>query len=285
MQLTNRLNLPAPILRAIHNDKYDRGDSDITVTELIGPAQIRHLKKKHAAELTEDAADRVWSMLGSAMHSVLEDIAKGDPNLVAEKRLYVDMGVDETSVMLGGQFDIYDRELHELTDYKVTSVWNALGKQEWEEQLNVLAFLLAINNYGKPRSLRVIAILRDWQKRMANTGEYPRCQVVNIEVKQWPDGAASEYIIKRLREHLQDPPPPCTDEERWTEPASFAVMKKNTKKAIRVFKSKEEALEWAGDRMEYSVFDRPAQYRRCEAYCPVALHCPQWAAELAKAPF
>src|SRR3546814_2141867 len=61
---TNRLNLPASIVNAVSNDPYTRGNAHISITGLIGPARKRQLEIRHADEITEDAADRIWSLLG-----------------------------------------------------------------------------------------------------------------------------------------------------------------------------------------------------------------------------
>ena len=47
MKLTNNHNLPEAIVAAIMNDSYTKGDADISVTELLTPPQLRHLKLKH----------------------------------------------------------------------------------------------------------------------------------------------------------------------------------------------------------------------------------------------
>lgn len=68
--LTNRMNLPASVVAAVTNDPYTRGDSDVSVTQLIAPQY--QIKLRNEVEVVEDAADRIWSLLGQAVHSVLE---------------------------------------------------------------------------------------------------------------------------------------------------------------------------------------------------------------------
>ena len=72
MQITNNANLPEAIVNAVRNDPYDAGACDISVTKLIGPPQIRVLEREHAEELTEDASDRIWSLIGQIGHGILE---------------------------------------------------------------------------------------------------------------------------------------------------------------------------------------------------------------------
>jgi len=65
MKLTNKFNLPDPIVNAVQNQGYTPGSSDITVTQLIQPPLIRQLNKKHWDDIEEDASDRVWALFGS----------------------------------------------------------------------------------------------------------------------------------------------------------------------------------------------------------------------------
>lgn len=72
MNLTNHQDIPVEIIRAIEaNDKHVvRGD--ISVTQLIDSPQVRILKKIHRDKIEEDAADRLFMLLGTVMHSILE---------------------------------------------------------------------------------------------------------------------------------------------------------------------------------------------------------------------
>lgn len=71
MKLTNKYNLPEPIYDAVKADPY-KGGGWISTTTLIDSPQIRVLKKAHKDELSEDASDMLWALLGSAVHGVLE---------------------------------------------------------------------------------------------------------------------------------------------------------------------------------------------------------------------
>ena len=47
MQLTNRLNLPEPIVKALSNDTYSSGTANSSVTALIDSPQVKVLTRKH----------------------------------------------------------------------------------------------------------------------------------------------------------------------------------------------------------------------------------------------
>jgi hypothetical protein len=72
MKLTNRNDLPETIINVIKRPEYNKGKSNMSVTELLNSPRIVQLKRKHWDDLTEDASDMVWSIFGTAIHGVLE---------------------------------------------------------------------------------------------------------------------------------------------------------------------------------------------------------------------
>src|SRR5258706_69449 len=68
--VTNKHGLPDAIVRAVLNDPYDRGDADFTVTQLLQPPQLARLTQ--ANPIPEDVSDRIWALLGHAVHVILE---------------------------------------------------------------------------------------------------------------------------------------------------------------------------------------------------------------------
>jgi hypothetical protein len=88
MILTNLHKLPEPLVRAISHRGYDSGGSWRTVTELIGPSRISHLKRKHDHELTEDVVDRLYAFQGEMVHSIIERANMGDEHWVSEERIF-----------------------------------------------------------------------------------------------------------------------------------------------------------------------------------------------------
>ena len=189
MKLTNKMNLPLAIKRAVENDPYDPSGSDISTTRLIAPPLIRHLEVKHKDEIEEDVADRIWALLGSSVHHVIER-AKIENDLAEIRLFYKDDDITN-GWTLSGQFDYITSE-GDLIDFKTTSAWSALdalqkGKDEWEEQLNILDFLVRHNPDKvniKINKLYIIAILRDWSKLQASKSDnYPQAQVVKIPIR------------------------------------------------------------------------------------------------------
>jgi hypothetical protein len=273
MQLTNKLNLPQPITDAVKgfdkNYQKGRGTAKLSVTQLISPPLIKHLADKHWDEMEEDVSDRIWTIVGSAVHGILEHSAGS--NVLAEERLT--QTVD--GVTISGQADIYE-EPGTLSDYKITSVWSVVGKQkiEWEQQLNCLAWLYRKAGFPTVK-LQIVAILRDWSKRKAGREpDYPQSQVLLIVIPQWTDEACEKYIKERIVVHTSEPTR-CTDDERWHKEDVYAVMKEGRQSAVKLCNTREEAEAVANEKgKHHSVVLRPGEDTRCEDYCNVEQFCP-----------
>lgn len=272
MNLTNIHDLPQALVDAVKNDPY-KGGGDISVTKLIDSAQRRVLLKKFGHAVVEDVSERIWSLLGQAVHTILERANKSD---IVEERLYADV----EGWKLSGQFDRMDLRNETLDDYKCTSTFKVMmsDMKEWERQLNILRWL-AIQNGYKVEKLRIIAILRDWRKSDAKRKpDYPQKPVVTIDIPVWSLDETYQYIRERINLHQAAEAGGthigCTDEERWYEGTTYALMKKGGKRAIKIYERKEDAESAVTD--GYVVETRRGGYRRCAEYCEVAEFCEQY---------
>jgi hypothetical protein len=277
IQLTNNHELPEAILRAVRNDPYSSGDSDITVTRLIQPPQIRYLFEKHKEEIIEDVSERMWSLLGQAVHHVLERAGATD-NAETEVRLYT----ESNGWKVSGEFDSYEKSTRHLSDYKITSVYSVMDDDHrlWEEQLNLLAELCRRN--GRPVDrLSITAILRDWRRsEAARRADYPKQMVRVVPVQLWDERRAADYLSYRVMLHQKAAAgwiEPCTDDDRWFTGEQYAVMKKGAKRAIRLYPDLLSATKHADRERGLYTEHRPGEYKRCSTYCPVRDFCPQWA--------
>lgn len=278
MKLTNRMRLPEAIVRAVSNDSYTKGDADVSVTELLMPAWMRQLKLRHADELTEDVSERIWSLLGTAVHVIIERASDQD-DVLSEVTLYT----EAEGWKVKGQADHVTLSKAELLDYKVTTAWKVLGGRpplEWVQQTNVYRYMLKQEKGIEVNSISVLAILRDWSKREAARREdYPQVQVVRLDIPVWSDEEAAEFIRERVRHHQQAEPEPCTDVEVWAKPPKYAVMVKGRKTALRLFDTRFEADALANRTPNAYVEARPGEAVRCKDYCAVAPFCSKWAAD------
>lgn len=155
--ITNNLGLPEPLVAAVANDPYDNAGT-LSVTTLLKPTQAVVLGKHHGHEITEDAADRIWSLMGQIGHGIIERAAPllSSDRYIAERRFFMD--IDGKSVpgfdplRISGAADLVD--LHEKTvyDFKFTSGWAVMdarksGKPDWRYQLSMLAMLAREGKY------------------------------------------------------------------------------------------------------------------------------------------
>ena len=162
---------------------------------MIGPPKIRLLEKRHKDEITEDVSDRIFALVGTNTHSIVERIKH--PDAIQEERLYIKvMGWN-----ISGQADLYEDGI--ISDLKVTSVYAVLHglKPEWIAQANL--YKIMFESAGFPvTGLQVIAILRDWSKfGHQKSHDYPRKQVKVLPVPMWSDEKAKTYIYGRVRAH------------------------------------------------------------------------------------
>ena len=290
LTLTNKLGLPDVIVRAVRNDPYV-GGGDISVTRLISPPYQAKLLREHGEIV--DVSDRIWALVGQIGHGILERIP-ADVNVVREERLFMPI----LGWTVSGQFDLIEGGV--LTDFKFTTVWSADGKEEWEQQLNLLSLMLRrlhreggeVRRNGEyvkvePGDARyhveraqIIAIFRDWSKLKAKSDrDYPQSQVAVIPVELWPEEKQLEFATERVRLHQQEDPPPCTPEERWARPEVFACMKRGRTVSTKNCASRAEAEQWIAAQQDVEKFRieyRPGTFVRCESYCGVASVCPHW---------
>ena len=144
---------------------------------------------------------------------------------------------------------------------------------------------------AESRSLRIVAIMRDWNRREAERNDdYPSAPIQTINIKRWSDQEQDQYMRDRIKLHQDaefasfndEPLPPCSDHERWTRPTKYAAKKKTNKRALRVFDSMTEADEYLAaqgfaDSNAHEVEVREGTHTRCDQnWCRVAEFCDQW---------
>ena len=276
MKYTNNANLPTPLVTAITYSDYDGEKYDITASGLTTPPRLRQLMKRHSKEITEDVSERIWALIGSVGHAILER-APAD-NVFREERLTGEL----CGWTIGGKVDLLRTagDTYAIDDYKLTSIWATKDeKPEWTMQLNVYAWLARQHGFNITQ-LRIVNILRDWSKaRAGREPDYPQVGVVIREVPLWPADICEKNIKAALALHQiaeaepdDDSLPMCTPEERWTKPAVWAVKKKGNKRAAKLFQTEDEARDFAIlNSME--IEHRPGVDVRCVSYCPCKPFC------------
>ena len=282
--LTNSLDLPQPFVDAVTSD-HQYKPRRYSVTEVLGGTCEAVLKRRHSGEATEDVSDRLWAVLGSAVHKVLES-AQGAPEQHQEQWLCVPIDVDGKTYSMSGIPDLYDEATGTVTDWKVTSCWQVLfgDYEKWRKQ--TLAYCWMLRQKGQDAHKgQIVAMLRDHQQRKARTEkDYPKHPVV---VKQWDfsdddfseigDLIAKWFLDATSQEKLPDDElEPCSPESRWHKPDTWAVVKNGNKRATKVLDS-EGAAEGYMDQLKESTYHiefREGEDTRCQSYCSVAQFCP-----------
>lgn len=283
MKLTNKFNLPDTFINVITRPTYSRGDSEISVTEILSPPQLVQLRRRHADDIEQDASDMVWSLFGSACHNILQH--GKDDNHIVEERLFTTY--DGWSI--SGQIDLQEIQSDGsiiISDYKVTSAWSVQQqKAEWIDQLNMYAWLVETTKSVSVSGLKIVGIVRDWSRRDAATRDgYPQAPIVVLDIPLWDHDTRENYVSARLNLHneahfaaVSGKMPECTSEQMWERPTTYAVMKDGGKRAKKVFAIKQEAEAFLAEQKgTHYVETREGGRIRCESFCQVAPFCDQW---------
>jgi hypothetical protein len=278
--------MPQSIVNAIENDVYDgpktETSDELSVTTLNAPPRIYFLKKRHWADLTEDASSRLWSLMGQAVHSVLERAES--KNNICEERIKKEYD----GTVISGKMDVMDES--EISDYKFTSVWQHVhapqGKPEHIAQLNVLRWL--VNDlFPKVSKLTINLLLKDWSAGKAKSSpDFPRIPFVSIPAPLWTMEQTTAYIKGRVEAFRaaaglpDDQLPECTADEMWEKPTVFAIIKDGGKRAIPggLCATQAEADAKMCPKMHVEV--RVGGRVRCAEYCVVSHLCSQYQAWL-----
>ena len=273
--LTNKYGISDAIYKACLVDNH-RTIGDISVTQLLDSPQVRMLRR--ANDIEEDVVDRIWALMGTAVHYVVElgEISSREARILLEaaevlmkqdqekaakwmyefiektypdyknKNILTENTLSHTieGMTISGTFDRFDISKGLLDDYKNTSVWaymNPESVKKWVGQQNTYAFLLREHGYDVKAS-QITAIFRDFSAAKKFTKGYPKNPVETFPIKLQSHAFMADYLLKRVRLHkaaeLDGIIPECTTKERWATSDTFAVTAPGRQRAIKVFPDK-----------------------------------------------
>jgi len=288
MQVTNVHNLPEPLVTLARREYYSKGAAQYSVTEIMSPPKIRRMREKYDDQIVTDVSQMLWSLLGSALHVVME---RGETaGWIKEERLFTEVD----GVAISGAIDLQQEGEGGITiyDYKFTSAWAVMQeKEEWTQQLNIYKWLVETVKQRKVVGLKICAMVRDYSKHDLREA-YPAAPICVIDVPLWDSVKTEMYIRERLEMHreskmradFEEDLQNCSNEERWMSETTFAVKREGRKTAIRVFKTIEEATELAEKEKGY-VETRLGEPKRCTGdFCGVSQWCAQYQGELGSRP-
>ena len=283
MQVTNVHNLPEPLVTLARREYYSKGAAQYSVTEIMSPPKIRRMREKYDDQIVTDVSQMLWSLLGSALHVVME---RGETSgWIKEERLFAEVD----GVSISGAIDLQEEGEAGITiyDYKFTSAWAVMQeKEEWIQQLNIYKWLVETVKQRKVVGLKICAMVRDYSKHDMREA-YPAAPICVVDIPLWDSVKTEMYIRERLEMHreskmradFEEDLQNCSNEERWMSETTFAVKREGRKTAIRVFKTIEEATELAEKEKGY-VETRLGEPRRCTGdFCGVSQWCAQYQGE------
>ena len=281
--MQNIHDLPEPLVKALTVERRRPVAGRISVTQLIDSPLRRVLLRNHFDEISEDASENLWSLLGRAVHYIIE---KGNED--TETKIEVPV----FGATLVGIID-YHKD-GRVIDWKVTSKWSVIfaDNKNWELQLQVYGYLL--RTAGHPvNELSVYMILRDFNKREAlKNPDQPQIPFQKISYPLWGNDVVEDYIRQRVTMHLEaekidcgaslDEIPIeywCNSEERWSKPDKWAVMKDENVKATKICDNEEIAKSVMEQEINrtgklHHIDFRPGEDTKCLNYCNFLPFCP-----------
>ena len=277
------------IAKAVMYDPWS-AKGDISVSQLTQPPLALVLAQRHDHEIVIDVGDRIFSLLGQAIHVILDRAAGHMDGAFAEEPLTMDVAGWTVSGRpdLWMEHDPVTEFRNVLTDWKTPMVGAMIRsdvRAEWVMQLNFYRLLYLAAGIPVDR-MEVVAILKDWNKRASRGREdYPPAAFIRREVPVLDNIEA--VLLERVEAHQQarlGKPRWCNDEERWARPDSYAVMRGGQKKAVAVFgegTSRGGGVNEAQDLVESLPAHRLRlelregdKYVRCRDWCDAAPFCP-----------
>ena len=282
MKITNKLNLPDMLQRAVERE-YEYRDKRYSITSLLDSDRVLMLKRRYNDLIEQDVSECIWMLFGTVTHYALETGIECRENEYVEEHLEYTF---DNGYTLSG---IIDHVEDFIDDYKTTSVWAVIfgsNNDHWKKQLQMGAYLHYKEHGNWIPKGRIIAILKDWNKRDVKDN-YPKLPVEVIEFDLGTPEEVEKWILNRFKqieklEKLADSELPlCTAEERFNSGDKWAVKKKTYKKAFKVFDSLEKAREllitleqkYPG---EYEILERPGEDKKCLNYCNCCNVCPYY---------
>lgn len=289
VRVTNALGLPEPFVQAAVGDgRHVPRPKTYSVTQMLKGVRQVILERRHGDDIEVDAADSVWAVFGTAIHKVLEESME-TPDQLKEGFVELDMG---DGYRMTGIFDLYDDATGTVIDYKSTSVWKAVKGEldDYRQQLLIYALILRKMGFEARRG-QVVALLKDHSKAKARHERgYPK-HPVHVETFDFADEdfeRCETFLRERFAElaaaegMADDEIPVCAPEERWARPDQWAVMRRDRKRAVRLYDDKGDAHQRAAGENRscgcdlYYVEERPGTDGRCPEYCSAAPFCSYW---------
>jgi len=282
MKYTNKRDYPDFIVEWLQHDEYDYDKNTLSATTLMQPPRAYALTQQNWENLEIDVEDLIASRYGTAIHDSVEKV-----NLTGckqEERLKKAV----KNKIISGKFDILKEvsdKRWQLIDVKSTSVWTHIygsRDEDYRTQLSIYRWLALQNNYSVIQTAKIWMIFTDWSKSKAKEDpKYPQSRLIVKEIELWGDEETLKYIGDRIslletaRNMEQKDMPKCTNKELWASGETWAMFKDGGKRAIKVYKSEDLAIEHNRVDPNHKIVHRPGKVARCR-YCQARKFCSQY---------
>lgn len=283
MKFTNKHNFPPSLVAILSYDDYDYDDREnvLTASQIANsPVHQIILKKQHRNEIEVDVIDRVWSVLGSSTHSLLELVTvEGEEH---EQRVYREFG----KWIISGKYDVkklLETNKLEIQDYKNTTKYKiryGAIPTEWIIQLNTIKWIMTDIDKSLIEKLTIITIIKDLAPKDKFDNTFPSIpiKILNIPVIKNED---IELFIQSKIDAIENYNGKiCTPEERWQSETKYSVKKIANKQASYNFDTIEEAQYYIDTHGRVTLWEPikviEGEDKRCVGYCEVNNFCVYW---------
>lgn len=271
-------SFPTPFVRLLTQNYYEPGDSDYTVTSLIGPPRRSMFKAQGHQEAQRSIYAGMVAMWGTAMHWQLQQGAREEEGEFTEVRNFVTMNIDGDDVKVSGCMDLW--EANRVWDYKFIKGDQLVMKTDHHDQLQYNAWLAEQNGW-KVEGIGVCYTDKTWSPGQADINpNYPQdpCKVFLEDYRR-------EWAEKNLRERVTDHhqaakgnPRDCTKKEKWETPTLYAILKNGGKRAINGGIYEDRAEAETNIKPGHFIQERPGIAKYC-SWCGYSHLCEQFKRE------
>jgi hypothetical protein len=281
----------------MERERYSKS-GDYSVTDLITPPRIVHLKKRYGDVAQQPLEGAIAAMIGTAIHEYFEKYLRlwCDKHDYDGYSLEEQVSIERQGRRISGRYDI--REGDQLYDLKSIKVWKLIfdsDLKEFHEQQNLYRLLIKLDKNIEINGINIVAIYKDWQEGSAlRDRSYPQHQMIEYELNKWSYEDAEKFLDAKLSVLIENEEVPdgelplCTRDERWErhpggETIHYGILKNRlAKRATKVVKGGrlDDALVIArgmkGMTSESVIEIRYALPKRCQKYCDINEYCPFW---------
>ena len=269
MKITNKSNLPQALVSAVENHEHKKGN--FSVTQLLKGATEIALEMMYPDKLEMDVADMFNMLLGTAVHKLLEE--QEQEGILNEYYMEIPVFAGFT---VSGTADLIDTVTRSIADYKTCASWKIIYKDfdDWKEQLKGYLYMWYTLTGELYHDARIVAVIKDFSPLDAlRINGYPQKPIVSIPftytdaeifgvAERW-----EEKIVEVLQKLVSQDFGQCSESERWTKPAQWALMKEGRKSAIKLFDNEQEANDAKGEDKNLFVEYRAGKDVKCDSYC------------------